>query len=53
MSNVICHVCSVNLALKLYDGKLVDENGDKPCLDCVLEADVENEEDEQLDGYGQ
>ena len=43
MANVICHVCNVNLALKKYDGDLKDENGDNPCLDCVLEDEAEKE----------
>lgn len=46
MSNVICHICEINLALKKYDGKLSDEEGNKPCLDCVLESD-------ELDGLSE
>jgi hypothetical protein len=46
MANVICHVCSVNLALKKYEGDLKDDNGDNPCLECVLEAEAEKEEAE-------
>ncbi len=48
MSNVICHICQINLALKQYDGVLLDEDGNKPCLECVIEdAESNEEEDEQ------
>lgn len=49
MSNVICHLCKINLALKKYDGKLLDEEGSKPCLECVLESDEYNEDEEEAE----
>ena len=46
MSNPICYLCGVNLVYKEYDGtKLLDEDGSKPCFDCVTE-------DEQLKSEG-
>ena len=38
MSNPICWICSQNLVYKLYTGtKLLDDEGNKPCFDCVEE----------------
>ena len=46
--NIICYICDQNLAYQAYEGKLVSEDGDKPCSECVLESnsleDI-NEED--------
>jgi len=51
MANIICYLCRDNLSFQKYDGKvLLSENGDKPCLECLLEAgafdDVEENESE-------
>lgn len=47
MANIICWICDNNLALKVYEGKLLDEDGNRPCFECVLESgdDEENEEE--------
>ena len=42
--NIICWICDGNLSYKEYEGtKLLDEEGNKPCFECVLEADDEKE----------
>lgn len=45
MANIICYLCRDNLAMQKYEGVLVSENGEKPCLECLLESQ-ENEETE-------
>ena len=50
MANIICWICDNNLALKVYEGKLLDEDGNKPCFECVLEAgDEEDGQDEVIE----
>lgn len=46
MSNPICWLCRCNLAYKEYDGtQLLDDDGSKPCLECLAEAsDIEEPE---------
>jgi len=47
MPNIICYLCRDNLAFKDYEEtKLLSENGEKPCLECIAEAAVEEENDE-------
>jgi hypothetical protein len=47
VANLICHICRDNLAFQKYDGTdLLDEDGSKPCLECIAEAEAQ-EEDEQ------
>ena len=46
MANLICWICSNNLAYKKYEGtKLLDEDGNKPCYECLIEDDALNEEE--------
>ena len=51
MTNIICWICSNNLTYHDYEGtKLLDEDGSKPCFECLLESgelDEENEETEE------
>ena len=49
MSNIICYICDNNLALKSYTGKLLDEDGNKPCFECVIEAGEEESEEPEED----
>ena len=45
MTEIICWICGCNLAYRLYDDtKLLDENGNRPCLECIAEAEEENDE---------
>jgi hypothetical protein len=44
--NIICWICDDNLSYPEYEGtKLLDDNGDKPCLQCISE-------DEDSTDYG-
>lgn len=44
MSKIICHICDSELAYQKYTGtKLLDEEGNKPCLQCLLEAEEEED----------
>ena len=46
MTNMICWICGENLAYSKYDDtKLLDEDGSKPCVECIAEA-----EEEELSG---
>ena len=49
MANIICWLCKNNLIFKDYDGtKLLDEDGSKPCFECLLESgELDEEEAEQ------
>ncbi len=50
MSNTICHVCEINLSYKEYKGtKLLGENGEKPCFECLLEANAFDDNEEESD----
>lgn len=45
MSIPICWICSQNLIYKAYDKtKLLDEDGNKPCFECLLEDNALEEE---------
>lgn len=45
MANIICWICENNLIYREYQGnKLLDEDGNKPCLECFIE-DGESEEE--------
>ena len=44
MKNIICYLCNDNLVYQEYEGtKLLDDNGDKPCFECLLEAGIFDE----------
>ena len=39
MANIICWICDSNFPYQKYEGsKHLDENGNKPCFECLLEA---------------
>lgn len=45
MANIICWICKDNLAHQKYDGsKLLDEDGSKPCFECLMEDFNESED---------
>jgi hypothetical protein len=47
MANIICWICGNNLVYKQYSGtELLDDEGNKPCYECVLEAEIAEEEAE-------
>lgn len=46
MANIICWICNDNLAYQKYDAnKLLDDNGDKPCFECMMEDMAKDEEE--------
>ena len=46
MSNPICWICKDNLCYKQYTGtKHLDEDGSKPCFECLVEAGNFEEEE--------
>lgn len=48
MANIICYICKDSLAYQDYEGlKLLDDNGDKPCFECLIEAGVFDEEEDE------
>ena len=48
MTNLICWICNCNLCYKEYKGtKLLDEDGNKPCFECLNEAEALEEEKEE------
>jgi hypothetical protein len=48
MSNIICWICNDNFSFKDYkEAKLLDENGNKPCLECILESETLSPEEEE------
>lgn len=53
MTNIICYICKDNLCFKSYEGsKLLDSDGNKPCFDCLMEAGVfDDNEEENGDSY--
>lgn len=47
MANLICWMCENNLSYQKYDGdKFLDEDGNKPCFECLLESGAFDEEEE-------
>ena len=45
--NIICWICRDNLSFKEYEGKrLLDDDGSKPCLDCIAESEAEEDDNE-------
>lgn len=47
MSNPICWICSQNLVYKAYDKeKLLDLDGNKPCFECFLEDQDQEDNNE-------
>jgi hypothetical protein len=46
--NMICHICNDALAYFDYNGtQLLDEDGNKACFDCLLEAGAFDDEPEE------
>lgn len=46
MMNPICWICDINLSFKYYEGSdLLDEDGNKPCQECIFEAEDAKEEE--------
>ncbi len=46
--NIICYICNDALAYKEYKGTaMLDENGDRPCFDCLCEGGAFDEEPEE------
>jgi len=46
MANIICWMCDINKSYKEYDGTdLLDDEGNKPCFECILEAEADKEEE--------
>lgn len=42
----ICWLCQTNLSYPEYEGiKLLDDDGTKPCLECIQEDEQEEEMD--------
>jgi hypothetical protein len=47
MTKSICYICDTNLPYRAYNGsKFLDESGNKPCLECLVEEGAFGEEDE-------
>lgn len=47
MTKSICYICDTNLPFKAYTGTMfLDEQGNKPCLDCLVEENAFEREDE-------
>lgn len=50
MMSFFCYLCDTNLPCKDYTGtKLLSENGEKPCMECLLEAGVFDDEEAEED----
>jgi hypothetical protein len=48
VANFICWICDSNKPyLEYSETKLLDEEGNKPCFECFLEAEEAEEEAEQ------
>lgn len=46
MKTRICWICQVNLVWDAYAGTyFLDENGDRPCYECVTEMEDKSEEE--------
>jgi hypothetical protein len=49
MANIICWICRDNLSYGKYEEtKLLDEDGSKPCLECIAEALEEDNMEEAV-----
>jgi hypothetical protein len=47
MSNPICYICQDNLIYREYKGtKFLDDDGSKPCFQCLVEAGAFDEEEQ-------
>lgn len=47
MDDFICWICGQNRSDREYQGKdLLDEDGTKPCLECIIEAEEDNSDNE-------
>lgn len=50
MNNLICWICSNGLVYREYTGtKLLSDEGEKPCFDCVSESLCDAEETEEVE----
>lgn len=50
MTNLICWICSNGLAYTKYEGiKLLSDEGEKPCFDCISESLNVDEEAEEVE----
>jgi hypothetical protein len=50
MTNLICWICSNGLAYNKYTGtKLLSDEGEKPCFDCIQESLNVDEEAEEVE----
>jgi hypothetical protein len=48
MANLICWICNDNLCFQDYKGtKYLNEDREKPCFECLLEAGAFDEEEEE------
>lgn len=48
MANFICWICEINVVYKDYKGTdLLDEDGSKPCAECLIESENTKEEQEK------
>ena len=54
MIKSICYICDTNLSYRAYSGlKFLDESGNKPCLECLVEEGAfEKEEDDESNQEG-
>ena len=49
-NNIICYLCDINLTYKDYSGtKMLDEDGNKPCFECLLESGVLDDATEETE----
>jgi hypothetical protein len=51
MANIVCWICRDELSYAQYDGtKLLDDDGSKPCLQCIQEEaqNVEAEDNNEF-----
>lgn len=47
MADIICYLCKENRVCQEWQGpKMLDEDGGKPCFECLLEAGVFDDEEE-------
>lgn len=48
MASLICWICENNLSYREYQGtKLLDEEGNKPCFECLTEDEALEEDNEE------
>lgn len=53
MTKAICYICDTNLPYRAYSGfKFLDESGNKPCLECLVEEGAFEKEEDESDQEG-